>query len=87
MVCKVKIYPRKDCCWNRYSDIRVYIMDMNGKESECQPTYGVNSLETDYVEDHVDSGIDFDCLGSGMTSGIFVTNQKAYIMISEIEAF
>ena len=84
IVNKIKIYPRKDCCWHRYLTMKVYIVDFAGNEITCEPTDGL-PFDENYVKARLNDGIDFDCPGK-VTSSIFVTNEIEYLQIVEIVA-
>jgi len=93
-VTDVIVYPRPDCdeCFDRYATMSVYVYheDNNDYYQECKPT---DVFDSNYVGNHVDTGLKFLCPNVPGTLIKITTNSasnpslRIFNQIAEIEAF
>ena len=76
---KVVIYPRRDCCHDRYTSTRVYV---NG-DVEC---HRVTYYSGWYVYRNLDEGLPFVCPNNVVAARIKVVNHHQHLQIAELVA-
>ena len=79
----VVIYPRRDCCWDRYTSTAVYLLPLS---KEC--TRKSNNDEN-FVKNNLDKGLYFICPGNTKAESIKVVNgnYNQHLQIAEIVAY
>ena len=85
---KVLIYPRRDCCWERYASTRVYInsQGVNGKDGENVECHKKQSHTEKYVKDNINRGLDFYCPETVIATGISIIGGNSHLQIAEVVA-
>lgn len=88
------VYPRRECCYERYKTFSVRVRTVNGNVVRLTPV--VDVFTTSYVQSHLNSGLRWDLFWQDKwDSGrmmeeilrITVSNTDHYIQISEIKLF
>jgi len=98
-VTEVIVYPRRDCCFDRYTGMKVEIEkptdyyteetydEINDEDDyeECQPAYVFDSK---FVQNNMDVGLKFFCFPKVTAGRVKVSTPKGtHNHIAEVEAF
>lgn len=82
----ITIYPRQDCCWERYTNMEVFLQNVDGSiaPSECD---SISDLDAKSVRSGKASGLKWKCPFLDNVKSILVKNpDNVHIQIAEIAA-
>jgi len=82
----VTIYPRQDCCWERYANMEILLQNVDGSlaPSKCE---SVSDLDSKSVRSGRASGLKWNCPFLDNVKSILVKNpDNVHIQIAEIAA-
>jgi len=78
-VTEIIVYPRRDCCYDRYTNLKAYI-----DNNECSAE---SYFSESYVKDSFYDGLKFKCYASGTGTQVKVTAHGTYLQIGELEVY
>ena len=79
VVKKITIFPRRECCQSRYATMNVFYN--SNIATKCQ---AVASWTTDYVIQHTDSGLVYNCDFNYEADKIMIKNSIDYVQLAEV---